>query len=68
MTPWTVAHQNPLSTGFPREEYWSGLQFPYPEELPDSGIGPVSPALAGGSLTIEQLGKYYVTYGCVFAR
>ena len=68
VTPWTVAHQNPLSTGFPREEYWSGLPFPSPEDLPDSGIGPVSPALAGGSLTSEQLGKSYVTYGCVFAR
>jgi len=68
VTPWTVAHQNPLSMAFPREECWRGLPFPSPEDLPDSGIGPVSPALAGGSLTSEQLGKSCVTYGCVFAR
>ena len=66
--PWTTAHKAPLSVGFPRQEYWSGLPFPSPEDLPDSGIGPVSPALAGGSLTSEQLGKSCVTYGCVFAR
>ena len=43
MTPWTVAHQAPLSVGFPRQEYWSGL--PSPEDLPDPGIKPASPAL-----------------------
>ena len=52
--PWTVAHQAPLSMGFFRQEYWSGLQFPHPGELPDQGIEPMSPAsppLAGGLFT-----------------
>ena len=49
--PWTVAHQFPLSMGFSKEKYWSGLPFPTRGSLPDSGIEPVSPALAGGSLT-----------------
>ena len=47
---WTVAHQAPLSMGFPRQEYWSGLLFPSPRDLPDPGIkpvSPVSPTLAG---------------------
>ena len=47
-TPWTVALQAPLSVGFLRQEYWSGLPFPSPEDLPYPGIEPVSPALAGG--------------------
>ena len=38
----TVAHQAPLSVGFSRQEYWSGLPFPYPEDLPDPGVDPVS--------------------------
>ena len=42
VTPWTVTHQDPLSKGFPREEYWSGLPFPSPGHLPDSGIKPNS--------------------------
>ena len=60
MTLWTVAHQDLLSMGFPRQEYWSGLPFPLPEDLPNPGIeppSPVSPALAGGFLTTEPLGK-----------
>ena len=44
-TLWTVAHQAPLSMGFPRQEYWSGLPFPAPGDLPDPGIEPRSPAL-----------------------
>ena len=44
-TPWTVAYQFPLSMGFSRQEYWSGLQFPSPEDLPNPGIKPVSPTL-----------------------
>ena len=44
-TPWTVAHQAPLSMGFSRQEYWSGLPFPSPGDLPDSGIEPRSPTL-----------------------
>jgi len=41
-TPWTVARQAPLSMGFPRQEYWSGLPFPAPGDLPNPGIQPVS--------------------------
>ena len=43
-TPWTVACQAPLSTGFSRQAYWSGLPFPSPGDLPDPGIEPGSPA------------------------
>ena len=45
VTPWTVACQAPLSMGFPRQEYWDGLPFPSPEDLPNPGIKPTSPAL-----------------------
>ena len=51
--PWSVTHQGPLSIGFPREEYWSGLPFPFPGDLPDLGIEPMSSAMAGGFFTIE---------------
>ena len=54
VTPWTVAHQAPLSMGFPRQEYWSGLPCPPPGDLPNPGIEPASlasPALAGGFFT-----------------
>ena len=44
-TPWTVAHQAPPSMGFSRQEYWSGVPFPFPEDLPDPRIEPGSPAL-----------------------
>ena len=47
-TPWTVARQAPLLMGFPRQEYRSRLPFPSPGDLPDPGIEPASPALAGG--------------------
>ena len=57
VTPWTVACQAPLSMEFSRQEYWSGLPFPPPEDLPDPGIEPVSPALAGGFFTTEAPGK-----------
>ena len=43
VTPWTVACQAPLSMGFPRQEYWSGLPFPSPGDLPSPGIEPTSP-------------------------
>ena len=49
VTPWTVAHQAPLSMEFSRQEHWSELPFPLPGDLPDPGIESVSPALAGGS-------------------
>ena len=52
VTPWTVAHQAPLSFGLPRQEYWSGLPFPSPGDLPDLGTESVSPALAGGFFTM----------------
>ena len=45
MTPWTVAHQAPLTMGFSRQEYWSGLPFPPPGDLPNLAIEPESPAL-----------------------
>ena len=49
----TVGHQAPLSMGFSRLEYWSGLPFPTPVHLPDPGIEPASPALAGGFFTTK---------------
>ena len=56
-SPWTVAHQAPLSMGFSRQEYWSGLPFPSPEDLPDPGIEPGSPALQANSLSYELQGN-----------
>ena len=65
-TPWTVAHQAPLSMGFSRQEYWSGLPCPPPGDLPDPGVETeslMSPALAGGFFTTSttweaQLHRY----------
>ena len=54
---WIVAHQAPLSMGFPRHEYWSGLPFPSPGDLPDPGIEPRSPTLKADALTSEPPGK-----------
>ena len=64
-TPWTVAYQAPLSMGFSRQEYWSekkkeywtGLPFPSPGDLPNPGIEPESPALQADALTSEPPGK-----------
>ena len=56
-TPWTVACQAPLSKGFSRQEYWSGLPFPTLGHLPDPGIKPGSPALHVDSLPSELPGK-----------
>ena len=59
-TPWTVARQAPLSLGFCRQDYWSGLPFLSPGDLPYPGTdpaSPVSPALAGGFFTAEPPGK-----------
>ena len=53
VTPWTIIHKAPLSMGFPRQEYWSGLPFPPPGDLPDPGIKPGSPALQANSLPTE---------------
>ena len=52
-TPWTVAHQAPLSMEFSMQEYWSGLPFPSPGGLPDPGIEPRCPALAGEFFATE---------------
>ena len=57
VTLWTVALQAPLSIGFSRQEYWSGLPFPPLRDLPDPWIEPVSPAVAGGLFTTEPPGK-----------
>ena len=54
-TPWTEACQAPLSMGFSRQEYWSGLPFPSPGDLPDPGIKPKSPAWQADSLETELL-------------
>ena len=54
-TPWTVDHQAPLSVGFSRQEYWSGLPFPSPGDLPNPGVEPGSPALQADSLPSEPL-------------
>ena len=56
-TPWTVAYQAPPSMGFSRQEYWSGLPFPSPGDLPDPGIKLWSPALQADDLTSEPPGK-----------
>ena len=57
VTPWTVAYQASLSMGFSRQEYWSGLPFPPPGDLPDPGIEPGSPTLEADALTSEPPGK-----------
>ena len=62
VTPWTVACQAPLSVQFLRHEYWSGLPFPSPGDLPDPGMEPKSPALAGGFFTTEPPGKPMYSY------
>ena len=49
VTPWTVAYQAPPSMGFSRQEYWSGLPFPFPGDLPDPGTEPGSPTLQAAS-------------------
>ena len=53
VAPWTVASQTPLSMGFPKQDYRSGLTFPSPGDLPNPGIEPTAPALAGGLLSTE---------------
>ena len=59
----TVAFQAPLSVGFSRQEYWSRLP-PSPGDLPDPGIEPTSPVLAGGFFTIEPSGKLFSLKDC----
>ena len=59
-TPWTVAYQASPSMGFSRQEYWSGLPFPSPGDLPHPGIEPGSPALEADTLTSEPPGKLWL--------
>ena len=72
VTPWIVAHQAPLSMEFSRQEYWSGLPFPPPGDLPDWEIEPtslVSPLLAGGFFTsweLCHLGSHYSSWWMLF--
>ena len=65
-TLWTVARQAPLSMGFSRQEYWSGLPFPSPGDLPNSGIGPRSPALQTDALSSEPptsgKGSHFISF------
>ena len=67
LAPWNAACQAPLSMRFPRQEYWSGLSFPSPGDLPNPGIEPtstVSPALQAGSLPVEPPGKPHMALKC----
>ena len=57
-TPWTVVFQAPLPVGFSKQEYWSGLPFPSPGDLPNPGIEPWSPALQADTLPSEPPGIY----------
>ena len=59
-TPWTVAHQVPLSMGFSKQEYWSQLPFPSPGDLPSPGIEPASHALQADSLLTEPQRKPFL--------
>ena len=62
VTPWPVAYQASRSMGFSRQEYWSGLPFPSPGDLPDPGIEPGSPALQADALPPEPSGKEGINY------
>ena len=61
-TPWTVACQASLSMGFSRQEYWSGLPFPFPGDLPNPGIKPGSPALQADSLPLGHPKSPYLYF------
>ena len=66
-TPWTVAHRAPLFIGFSRQEYWNGLSFPAPGDLPDPGVEPRSPALRADSSPAEPQGRVSMCGGvCVW--
>ena len=67
LTPWTVVCQAPLSLGFASQEYWSGLPFPSPGDLPDPGVELGSPALAHGfSLPLRHQESPFVHFCCTF--
>ena len=71
VTPWTVAHQAPLSMGFSRQEYWNGLPCPPPEDLPDPGIEPesfMSPALGGRFFTNNATQETTHTFIYLYTR
>ena len=57
VTLWTVAYQDPLSMKFSRQAYWSRLPFPFPGDLPDPGIEPISPTLQVDSLPLSHWGS-----------
>ena len=65
VTPWTVAYQAPPSMGFSRQEYWSGLPFPSPGELPNPGIEPGLPHCRQ-TLYLRHQGSHSCTYSCLF--
>ena len=65
VNPWTVAYQAPLSIRFSRQEYWSGLQFPYPRDLPNPRIEPASLAWKMDSLPLSCLGSPIYILLCV---
>ena len=65
-TPWTVAYQAPPSMGFSRQEYWSGLPFPSPGDVPDPGIEPGSPALSADALPSEPPWKPVYIHICIY--
>ena len=67
MTPWTVAYQAPMSMGFSRQEYWSGLPFPSPGDLPDPGIEAGSPALEADTSLIFLVVKMVQQFGKPFS-
>ena len=64
-TPWSAAHQAPLSMGFSRQEYWSGVPFPSPGYLPNPGIEPRAPALQADALPSEPPGKFLTCHKAV---
>ena len=68
VTLWTAAHQAPLLMEFSGQEHWSGLPFPSPGDLPNPGIKPASPVLAGGFFTTEPPGKprRALAYSCYY--
>ena len=63
ITPWTVAHQSPLSMGFPRQEYWSALPCPPSGDLPGPEIEPASPTLLANSLPLSHQGSPFFSLG-----
>ena len=68
VTPWTVVQQAPVSMGFSKQKYPSGLPFPSPGDLPNPGIEPGAPALQADSLLTELQGKPFVLYGSLISN